>query len=97
MSPIRAARVVKGEQVPVREDPTCKHIVEPVSTAEQNPKDESENNSEAAAAHATARCTACDTEEHDARVYRWKVIGSLILPFTLQAFDVTMYVRSAKC
>lgn len=35
-------------------------------------------------------CVACKTEKRAARVYRWKVILGLVLPFALQALDTTI-------
>lgn len=36
------------------------------------------------------RCTACRSEKRAAAIYRWKVILGLLLPFALQALDVTI-------
>lgn len=35
-------------------------------------------------------CEACKAENHNALVYRWKLIAGLLMPFALQALDVTM-------
>lgn len=39
---------------------------------------------------AKGKCVACRAEKSATRKYRWRVIGGLILPFGLQALDVTM-------
>lgn len=36
-------------------------------------------------------CPQCKAEEKAANKYRWKLILCLILPYALQALDVTMY------
>jgi hypothetical protein len=36
------------------------------------------------------KCLPCKAEKSATRKYRWKVIGGLMLPFALQALDVTM-------
>lgn len=35
-------------------------------------------------------CEACKTESHKALIYRLKLIAGLLMPFALQALDVTM-------
>jgi hypothetical protein len=39
-------------------------------------------------------CTICKQQKHDARVYRWKLIGGLILPYTLASMDLTIVATS---
>lgn len=35
-------------------------------------------------------CEVCKAESHRAMIYRLKLIGGLLMPFALQALDVTM-------
>lgn len=35
-------------------------------------------------------CEACKAESHKALIYRLKLIAGLLMPFALQALDVTM-------
>lgn len=37
-------------------------------------------------------CEQCKAESHRALIYRLKLIAGLLMPFALQALDVTMYV-----
>lgn len=39
-------------------------------------------------------CPICKQEEHDATVYRWKLIGGLLLPYTLASLDLTIVASS---
>lgn len=36
------------------------------------------------------KCVACKAEKHSARVYRWKLILGLLLPFAAQSLDATI-------
>jgi hypothetical protein len=38
------------------------------------------------------KCDACVKERKAARVYRTKIMAGLLLPFTVGAFDTTVYV-----
>jgi hypothetical protein len=39
-------------------------------------------------------CPICKQEKHDATVYRWKLIGGLLLPYTLASLDLTIVASS---
>lgn len=39
-------------------------------------------------------CPICKQEEHNATVYRWKLIGGLLLPYTLASLDLTIVASS---
>jgi hypothetical protein len=39
-------------------------------------------------------CTICKQEKHEATVYRWKLIGGLLLPYTLASLDLTIVASS---
>ncbi|CRG90368.1 Multidrug resistance protein 3 [Talaromyces islandicus] len=39
-------------------------------------------------------CAICKQEKHDANVYRWKLIGGLLLPYTLASLDLTIVASS---
>lgn len=39
---------------------------------------------------AKGKCIQCKADEHRALIYRLKLIGGLLMPFALQALDVTM-------
>lgn len=39
-------------------------------------------------------CATCKQEKHDATVYRWKLIGGLLLPYTLASLDLTIVASS---
>jgi hypothetical protein len=39
---------------------------------------------------AKGKCVECKADEHRALIYRLKLIGGLLMPFALQALDVTM-------
>jgi hypothetical protein len=39
-------------------------------------------------------CPICKQEKHDASVYRWKLIGGLLLPYTLASLDLTIVASS---
>lgn len=39
-------------------------------------------------------CLQCKAEEREASKYRWKLVLCLLMPYALQALDVTMYGRS---
>ncbi|KAH8700591.1 putative MFS multidrug transporter [Talaromyces proteolyticus] len=41
-------------------------------------------------------CPTCKQEKHDARVYRWKLIGGLLLPYTLASLDLTIVASSVS-
>jgi hypothetical protein len=36
------------------------------------------------------KCATCAKEKHDTRVYRWKIIPGLLLPFMLASLDLTI-------
>jgi hypothetical protein len=38
----------------------------------------------------SGECERCKKEKHDARVYRWKLIGGLLLPAFLASVDLTV-------
>lgn len=42
------------------------------------------------AAESLGPCEVCKAESHKALVYRLKLIAGLLMPFALQALDVTM-------
>lgn len=44
------------------------------------------------AAEAQGPCEVCKAESHKALIYRLKLIAGLLMPFALQALDVTMWV-----
>lgn len=35
-------------------------------------------------------CAKCKREKHDSRVYRWKLIGGLLVPYFLASVDLTI-------
>ena len=38
----------------------------------------------------TSPCVLCKADKHNQRVYRWKVIGGLFVPFLVQSLDITI-------
>lgn len=36
------------------------------------------------------KCAICKKQQHDARVYRWKLIAGLVLPDLLSSLDLTI-------
>lgn len=39
-------------------------------------------------------CPQCKQEKHDTRVYRWKLVGGLLLPHFLASIDLTIVAAS---
>lgn len=39
---------------------------------------------------ASGPCELCKKEKHDARIYRWKLIAGLLLPYFLASVDLTI-------
>jgi hypothetical protein len=39
-------------------------------------------------------CLICKQEKHAAKIYRWKLIGGLLLPYTLASLDLTIVATS---
>ena len=42
----------------------------------------------------SAPCPQCKQEKHERRVYRWKLIGGLLLPYFLASIDLTVVAAS---
>lgn len=70
------------------EKPSCRHQI---TTANSR-------NTTAAVApfkeYDSGLCTICKQEQHDARVYRFKLLGGLILPYILASLDLTIVATS---
>lgn len=51
---------------------------------------ESTDTNQQSQTQASGPCELCKKEKHDARVYRWKLIAGLLLPYFLASVDLTI-------
>lgn len=80
------ARASRGHEVKPKPAPRCQHRQKPIEAVCAN---------EAEGSYIPARdqpdkCQICQAQTRDARIYRSKLIGGLLLPEILSSFDLTI-------